>query len=60
MVLTNNTHGQAFLLLRARQRDRTRLLDDERTGLHVTLAEMEAWAKSLGTRKPRRFPKWHK
>ena len=35
-------------------------LDYVRTGLHVTQAEIEAWAKSLGTRKPKRFPKWHK
>jgi predicted transcriptional regulator len=35
-------------------------LDYKRTGLHVTQAEMEAWAKSLGARKPKRFPKWHK
>ena len=31
------------------------LLDYERTGLHVTQAEMEAWAKSLGTGKPKRL-----
>jgi hypothetical protein len=30
-------------------------LDYERTGLHVTQAEMEAWAKSLGTSKPKRI-----
>lgn len=45
-------------------------LDYEQTGLHVTHAEMDAWAKSLGMRPlgtrplgprpPRRFPKWHK
>jgi predicted transcriptional regulator len=35
-------------------------LDYERTGLHATQAEMEAWAETLGTRKPRRAPKWHK
>lgn len=35
-------------------------LDDERTGLHVTHAEIDAWEKSLGTRRPQRFPKWHK
>lgn len=34
--------------------------DFEKTGLHVTHAEMDAWAKSLGTRRPKRFPKWHK
>jgi len=36
------------------------LADYEQTGLHVTYAEMDAWAKSLGTRRPKRFPKWHK
>jgi predicted transcriptional regulator len=35
-------------------------LDYEQTGLHVTHGEIDAWAKSLGTRKPKRFPKWHK
>lgn len=30
-------------------------LDYERTGLHVTQAEVEAWAKSLGTGKPKRM-----
>ena len=35
------------------------LADYEQTGLHVTHAEMGAWAKSLGTRRPKRFPKWH-
>jgi predicted transcriptional regulator len=34
--------------------------DYERTGLHVTHAEVESWARSLGTRKPKRAPKWHK
>ena len=34
--------------------------DYEQTGLHVTHGEIDAWAKSLGTRRPRRFPKWHK
>lgn len=34
--------------------------DYERTGLHLTHAEIDAWAKSLGTRRPRRLPKWHK
>jgi predicted transcriptional regulator len=48
----------------------TAWLDYERTGLHVTHAEIDAWAKSLvakplgakalGTRRPKRFPKWHK
>ncbi|MBI2738783.1 MAG: ribbon-helix-helix protein, CopG family [Rhodospirillales bacterium] len=33
--------------------------DYEQTGLHVTHAEIDAWAKSLGTRRPKRFPKWH-
>ena len=35
-------------------------LDYKRTGLHITLAEVDAWAKSLGERPPKRFPKWHK
>jgi predicted transcriptional regulator len=35
-------------------------LDYVRTGLHITHAELDAWAKSLGTRRPKRFPKWHK
>ncbi len=35
-------------------------LDYEQTGLHVTHGEVDAWAKSLGTRRPKRFPKWHK
>lgn len=35
-------------------------LDYERTGLHATHAEVESWARSLGTRKPKRAPKWHK
>jgi predicted transcriptional regulator len=34
--------------------------DYEQTGLHATQAELEAWAKSLGTRRPKRAPKWHK
>ena len=34
--------------------------DYERTGLHMTQAEVDAWAKSLGTAKPKRMPKWHK
>jgi predicted transcriptional regulator len=34
--------------------------DFEQTGLHVTHAEMDGWAKSLGTRRPERFPRWHK
>ena len=36
------------------------LADYKRTGLHVTLDEVDAWVKSLGTRKPKRFPKCHK
>ena len=36
------------------------LADYKKTGLHVTHAEIDAWAKSLGTRRPKRFPKWHK
>ena len=35
-------------------------IDYEKTGLHVTLDEVDAWVRSLGTRKPKRFPKWHK
>lgn len=35
-------------------------LDYERTGLHVTQAEVDAWAHSLGSRKPKRMPKWHR
>jgi predicted transcriptional regulator len=35
-------------------------LDYEQTGLHATQAEIDRWAKSLGTRKPKRAPKWHK
>ena len=35
-------------------------LDYERTGLHATQAELEAWAKSQGTRKPRHAPKCHR
>jgi predicted transcriptional regulator len=35
-------------------------IDYEKTGLHVTLDEVDAWVSSLGTRKPKRFPKWHK
>ena len=36
------------------------LADYEKTGLHVTHDELDAWARSLGTRRPKRFPKWHK
>ena len=32
----------------------------KKTGLHVTQAEMETWAASLGTRRPKRLPKCHK
>ena len=32
-------------------------LDYEQTGLHVTHGEIDAWAKSLGTRRPKRFPR---
>ena len=35
-------------------------LDYEQTGLHVTHAGIDVWAKSLGTRRPKRLPKWHK
>jgi predicted transcriptional regulator len=34
--------------------------DYEKTGLHATQAEMESWVASLGTRRPKRPPKWHK
>jgi predicted transcriptional regulator len=34
--------------------------DYEKTGLHLTQAEMESWAASLGTRRTKRLPKWHK
>jgi predicted transcriptional regulator len=34
--------------------------DYEKTGLHATQAEVDAWVDSLGTRRPRRPPKWHK
>src|SRR5258707_10321247 len=34
--------------------------DYEETGLHATQAELDAWATSLGTRRPKRAPKWHK
>jgi hypothetical protein len=33
--------------------------DYEQTGLHVTQAEVRAWAKSLGTSRPRQAPKAH-
>lgn len=34
--------------------------DYQKTGLHATQAEMESWAASLGARRPKRPPKWHK
>jgi predicted transcriptional regulator len=34
--------------------------DYEKTGLHATQAEVDAWVDSLGTRRPKRAPKWHK
>jgi predicted transcriptional regulator len=34
--------------------------DYGKTGLHATQTEMESWAASLGTRRPKRLPKWHK
>jgi len=34
--------------------------DYKETGLHVTQDEVDAWIDSLGTRTPRRRPKWHK
>src|SRR6266436_1988739 len=34
--------------------------DYKKTGLHVTQAEMESWAASLGTRRPKRLPKGHR
>jgi predicted transcriptional regulator len=34
--------------------------DYEETGLHATQAELDAWASFLGTRRPKRAPKWHK
>jgi predicted transcriptional regulator len=36
------------------------LRDYEETGLHATQAEIDAWADSLGKRRPRRAPKWHR
>lgn len=35
-------------------------LDYERTGLHVTQAEVDTWARSLGTAKAKRMPTWRK
>lgn len=34
--------------------------DYRENGLHATQAEVDAWIESLGTRKPKRPPKWHK
>ena len=34
--------------------------DYKETGLHVTQDEVDAWIDSLGTRTPKRRPKWHK
>lgn len=34
--------------------------DFEQSGLHVTHAEIIAWAKSLATRRPKSFPRSHK
>lgn len=32
----------------------------QETGLHATQAEIDSWVDSLGTRRPKRPPKWHK
>lgn len=32
----------------------------EQDGLHVTQAEVDAWVDSLGTRRAKRPPKWHR
>jgi predicted transcriptional regulator len=34
--------------------------DYRESGLHVTQDEVDTWVESLGTRKPKRRPKWHK
>jgi predicted transcriptional regulator len=34
--------------------------DYKETGLRATHDEVDAWIESLGGRKPRRQPKWHK
>jgi len=34
--------------------------DYKETGLHVTRDEVDTWIDSLGARKPKRRPKWHK
>jgi predicted transcriptional regulator len=35
-------------------------LDYQKTGLHVTHAEVKTWVDSLETQRPKRAPKWHK
>ena len=32
----------------------------QQTGLHATQAEIDSWVDSLGTRRPKHAPKWHK
>jgi len=34
--------------------------DYQGTGLHATQAEVDSWVDSLGTRRPKRAPKWHR
>lgn len=34
--------------------------DYQKTGLHATQAEIDSWVDSLGARRPKRAPKWHK
>jgi predicted transcriptional regulator len=34
--------------------------DYQKTGLHVTQSEVDAWGEALGTRQPKRPPKWHR
>jgi predicted transcriptional regulator len=34
--------------------------DYEESGRHATQAEVDGWIDSLGTRKPKRAPKWRK
>jgi predicted transcriptional regulator len=36
------------------------LREYEENGLHATQAEIDSWVDSLGTRRPKRAPKWHK
>jgi predicted transcriptional regulator len=36
------------------------LQDYKETGLHVTQDQVDEWIDSLGTRRPKRHPKWHK